>query len=196
MKVEKISKNKAVIMITSKELNSRKITLKDIKEGNIKARNFFLEILEDSMLHESIEIQASKLLIEVFKTSNNMFKITITAADIIPDEDLATKFKRAEKTIYTISSDLYKFENIRDLYAFIQIALEENLYLGNNSLYILDGKYYLHFLPSTINNPGFVKTFGVVSEYSSKYYSNKSISFFEHGVLVLKNNAIQSLSKI
>ena len=196
MKVQKLSSNKAIIIMTNEELNKRKITITDLKEGKKKAQNFFFEILEESKISEEFEIDSSQLLIEVTQSMDELFTITITKADCIPDKNLVAKIKSAKNVCYIVSSNIYGFENIDNLYEFALEARIENLYVGNNSLYTLDNMYYIHFSNSTIKNNQFVKTFSVISEYSSKYFSKKSVSFLEHATLLLKNNAIQTIQNI
>ena len=196
MKVQRLNQNKAIIIMTPEELDKRKITVKDLKEGKEKAKNFFFEILEESEISDEFGVDSSKLLIEVSQTTDELFTITITKADCVPDTAFSSKLKQIRNISYTVSSCIYKFENIQNLYKFALKALDENLCIGVNSLYLLNDRYYLYFSNSTIKKGDFVKTFGVISEYSSKYYSKKNNSFFEYATLIIKNNAIQTLQNI
>lgn len=192
MKVEKINASKARIILTIDELKSHKITLKDIKAGKEKAQNFFFDILEDANLLEELNLEYSQLLIEAI-SQDNLFMITITKADDIPDLN-----KYASKCSYTVSSNLYKFSSIEDLYSFCTMAKTEKLYTGINSLYILDNMYYLSFSNKTIKRSEFVKTFSLLSEYTTKYYSKDlfNLSFKEYAKLLIEKNAIQTLQKV
>lgn len=192
MKVEKINASKARIILTIDELKSHKITLKDIKAGKEKAQNFFFDILEDSNLLEELDLEYSQLLIEAI-SQDNLFMITVTKADNIPDLN-----KYTPKYSYTVSSNLYKFSSLKDLHSFCKIAKAEKLYLGTNSLYLLDDTYYLYFSNKSIKKSEFVKTFSVLSEYSSKYYSKDLfyISFMEYAKLLIAKTAIQTLQKV
>ena len=197
MKVEKISSNKAMIILTDSELASRKITLKDIKEGKKKAQDFFFEILEEAEIIDGFDFTASQFLIEVSTINNELFTITITKADCLPDMSKFNKSSHSYKELYTVSSNLYKFCYIQDLYAFINKVQDEKLYVGNNSLYKLDNNYYILFDNATIKKADFIKTFSVLSEYSDKYYLAKSISnFHEYAELLVKDNCIEWLQKI
>ena len=191
MKVEKINASKARIILTIDELKNHKITLKDIKAGKEKAQNFFFDILEDANLLEELDLEYSQLLIEAI-SQDNLFMITVTKADNIPDLN-----EYVPKYSYTVSSSLYKFASIEDLYAFCKMAKVEKLYIGTNSLYMLDNMYYLCFSNKTIKKSEFVKTFSVLSEYTLKYYSNTlfNISFKEHAKLLIDKTAIQTLQK-
>ena len=194
MKVEKINNNKAVIILSSTELKKKRISLTDLKEGSKNAQNFFFEILGETNIIDDFESENSQLFIEVCISQDDTFMITVTKADCLPDMD---KFKAIEnhKTCYTVSSDLYSFSSIYNLYSFCKKAEEEHLYLGCNSLYKLNNIYYLIFSRSTIKKSEFVKTFSVISEYVEKYFSKQTTTFLEYAKPVILKNAIQTLQK-
>ena len=85
MKVEKINNNKAKIILTLAELTKRKITLKDIKEGAKNVQDLFFEILEDADITQEFTTDSSQLFVEVSTCEDDIFMITITKADCIPD---------------------------------------------------------------------------------------------------------------
>lgn len=192
MKVEKINGSKARIILTVDELQSHKITLKDIKDGKQKAQNFFFEILEDANILEDLNLEYSQLLIEA-TSQDNIFMITITKADDIPDIN-----KYSNKYSYTVSSNIYSFNSLENLYDFCKMAKTEKLFVGINSLYLLDNIYYLYFTTKTIKNSDFVKTFSIISEYTTKYYSKPlfSTSLKEYATLLIDKNAIYTLQHI
>lgn len=192
MKVEKINGSKARIILTVDELQSHKITLKDIKDGKEKAQNFFFEILEDANILEDLNLEYSQLLIEA-TSQDNIFMITVTRADNIPDIN-----KYTNKYSYTVSSTIYSFDSLENLYNFCKIAKIENLFVGTNSLYLLDNVYYLCFTNKTIKRSEFVKTFSMLSEYTTKYYSKQlfNVGLKEYGTLLIDKNAIYTLQHI
>ena len=196
MKIQKLNNSKAIIVLSYDEISKRKITIKDLKEGKEKAKNFFFKLLEESEIFTEADMDSSQLLIEVAQTMDELFTITITKADCVPSQAFSSKIKNVRNISYTVSSSIYKFENVENLYQFTIRALKEGLLIGVNSLYLLNNMYYLHFSNSTIKKGDFVRTFGVLSEYCSKYYSKKVSSFFEYATLLIKNNAVQTLQNI
>lgn len=194
MKVEKINNNKAMIILTTAELASRKITLKDIKEGKSKVQDFFFEILEEAQIIEDFSNESTQLLVEVSSTNDDVFMITLTKADCIPDM-MRYNNKSSNRISYTVSSSLYEFSNIDSLHKFCLKALIEDTYLGNNSLYELNGKFFVYFSNPTIKKTLFVKTFSILSEYVERYYSRHTTSFLEHAHLIIENHAIQKLQE-
>jgi len=195
LRVEKINNQKARIILTIDELAKHKITLKDIKEGKDKARDFFFEILEDSNLIEDFADNSTQLLIEA-ASKDNLFMITITKADCIPD--IKQYPNQKDSFTYTVSSNIYSFDTLKNLYEFCIKTKQENLFVGTNSLYSMNDKYFLIFSDKTIKKSEFVKTFSVLSEYSSNYYARPlyKTALKEHSNLLLDKNAICSICNI
>lgn len=196
MKVEKINNNKAMIVLTTQELSKRKITLKDIKEGTKKVQDFFFEILEDANIIDDFANETSGLFVEVSTCEDNIFMITITKADCLPELTEFDKISKTGKIAYTVSSNIYSFNSLKVLYDFCKKALDEDLYVGVNSLYELNNKYYLLFSNSSIKKSNFVKTFSVISEYADRYFSKQTTIFLEYAKRLIAKDAIQTLQNI
>lgn len=196
MKVEKINNNKAIIVLTLTELRGKKVSLKDIKEGKRNAQNFFFKLLEDANIMDDFTNDSSQLFIEVTAPENDVFMIIITKADCIPDIESFNTATKTAKNFYTVSSNIYSFSSLESLYNFCNKALEEQLYVGANSLYKFNDKYFLLFSNATIKNPNFVKTFSIISEYCEKYFSKQTTAFLEYANRIMAKNAIQTIQKI
>lgn len=196
MKVEKINNNKAMIVLTTEELSKRKITLKDIKDGSKKVQDFFFEILEDADIIDDFANESSGLFVEVSTSEDDIYMVTITKADCLPDLTDFDKISKSNRVTYTVSSNIYSFPSLKTLYDFCKKALDEELYVGVNSLYELNNKYYLLFSNSSIKKSNFVKTFSVLSEYTDKYFSKQTTSFLEYAKQLIAKNAIQTLQNI
>ena len=196
MKVEKINNNKAMIILTLAELAKRKITLKDIKEGAENVQDFFFEILEESNITEEFTQDSSQLFVEVTTSEDDIFMITITKADCLPDIAKYDKVAKPSRVAYTVSSNIYSFSSLKELHEFCKQVTIGELFVGVNSLYEFNGKYFLMFSNSTIKKAGFVKTFSVLSEYVDKYFSKQTTAFLEYAKLIIAKNAVQTLQKI
>lgn len=196
LKVEKINDNKVKIVLTLKELTKREISLEDIKKGNENVQNFFFEILENVNITEDFPTDSSQLFVEVSTTGNDIFMITITKTDCLPDTNKYFKNSNNYHPLYTVSSNIYSFSSLDTLYLFCKKAVQEDLFVGTNSLYELNNKYYLLFSKNTIKNCNFVKTFSIISEYSDKYFSKQENIFLEYAKLIISKNAIYELEKI
>ena len=196
MKIEKIDENKVKIILSLAELEMRNISLIDLQNNTLLARNFFKTIIEESNLDEDfIENEDSQLFIEATSDSTETFILTITKADTLPN---INNYQKTENVRYRIDSRLYEFNSLDAILDFCKIAKDEKLFFGTNSLYKYQDKYFILFGDSTIKNKKFIKTFVMITEFCSRYFSydiyNSTIT--EKGKLVIPNRALHRLSKI
>lgn len=207
MKVEKINNNKVKITLTFEELEKRDINIKDIEKNSEIAKNLFVDLIEESNIDEEFEFEDSQLLIEASSDNNNLFVVTITKVDNMPDlrkySLLEKKVKNSKKsksivTNYKVDSFIYSFKSIDNILALCENAKDEKLFFGKNSLYKYNDIYFLIFANSSIKNKKFLKTFVFLSEYCENYYSYNMFSsaIKEKSKLIVANNALQTLSKI
>ena len=206
MKVEKINENKIRITLTLEELENREISLTDIEKNSSIAQELFIDLIEESNLDEEFALEGSQLFIEACSDNNNLFILTITKIDAIPElkkyNNLNLKNNKNRGTShivdYKVDSNIYAFSSIDKLLSLCEVTRKEKLYFGRNSLYKYKDSFYIIFNKSAVKNKRFLKTFAFISEYCDDYYSSLSIeaSLKEKSKLVIENNAIQSLRKI
>ena len=146
MKVEKINENKIRITLTFEELENRKISLRDIEKNSSLAKNLFIDLIEESNLDEDFIIDDSQLFIEASSDNNNLFIVTITKIDNIPElkkyallESNKKKFKsknsRSKQSIeYKVDSNVYLFKSMEHILELCDVSKKEQLFLGKNSL--------------------------------------------------------------
>lgn len=207
MKVEKLSENKVRITLTFEELEKRKITLNDIEKDSKIAKDLFIDLLEESNLDTDFVIDDSHLFIEASSDNNNLFIVTITKVDDLPDlkkyslidsKGVHTKKKNINNVKYTVDSNIYSFKNIDNILNICEKAKIEKLFFGKNSLYKVNDLYYIIFSKSSIKNPKFLKTYVFLSEFCNDYYSYDlyETCIKEKGKLIIENNALQKLKTI
>lgn len=212
MTIERINDNKIKIILTLDELEKRDISLKDIEKDGDLAKELFMDLIEESNLDEDFVLEGSQLLIEATSDNNNLFTVTITKIENIPElshyATLSKKRKENSKkanTIkepnihdYKVSSYIYSFDSIDTILSLCNRAKNEKLFFGKNSLYLYEDTYFLIFSTSSIKNKRFKKTFVFLSEYCKKYssYDMLSTSIKEKAKIIIENNALQKLSKI
>ena len=211
MKVEKINDNKIRITLTFEELEKRKISLSDIEKDSSFAKELFINLIEESNLDTDFIIDDSHLFIEACSDNNNLFIVTITKIDNIPElknySILEEKSKsrnsikgtsKSKQYKYSVNSYIYSFKKIDDILELCQKSKEENLFFGKNSLYKYEDTYFVIFSKPTIKNRKFLKTIVFLSEYCLEYYSYDlfEISITEKAKLILKNTALQKLTEI
>ncbi len=196
MKIEKVDDNKVKITLSFEELEMRNIKLSDIEKNNNIAKNLFTSLIEENNLDEDFEFEDSQLFIEASADNNNTFILTITKIEDLPD---ITKYSRKKSSIlYRIDSNLFEFSSLDTILDFCKLAKEEKLFFGRNTLYKYNDKYFLLFSDSAIKNKKFVKTYVMLSEFCSRYFSYDLFytTIKEKGQVVISNLAIQKLMKI
>lgn len=141
MKIEKINDNKIRITLTFEELEKRKISLSDIEKDTSKAKELFLNLIEESNLDEEFVIDDSHLFIEACSDNNNLFIVTITKIDNIPElkkysalesnntRSISNKIKQNTITRYKVDSNIYLFETLDNILDLCNKAKSENLFL-------------------------------------------------------------------
>lgn len=196
MKVEKISENKVKIILSFEELEMRNITLYDIEKNNSAAKKLFISLIEESNLDEEFELEDSQLFIEASSDNTNTFILTITKTNDLPDLNNYTKKETPQ--LYKIDSRLYEFASIDVILDFCKKAKDENLFFGQNTLYKYEDKYFILFSETAIKNKKFIKTYVMLSEYCSRYFSYDLFYniIIEKSKVVIANRALQKLIKI
>lgn len=205
MKIEKINDNKIRITLTFEELENRKISLSDIETDTYKAKELFLNLIEESNLDDEFIIDDSHLYIEACSDNNNLFIVTITKIDNIPElkkytstENNNKKSRNIKSLKYRVDSYIYSFDSMNTILDFCESSKKENLFFGKNSLYKLQDTYFIIFSRPTIKNKKFLKTYVYLSEFCNNYYACElfETSICEKSQLILKNNALQKLIQI
>lgn len=212
MKVEKINENKIRITLTLEELSKRKISIKDIEKNSVLARELFVNLIEEYNLEEDFPLDGSQFFIEARSDSSNLFIVTITKIENMPEVETydlpkKAKIKKENKKDlnnlkqhlnYTIDSFVYMFDSLETILEMCDKTKKEKLFFGKNSLYKNENNYFLIFSKSSVKNKKFIKTFVFLSEYCSTYYSYDifGISIKEKSKIIIENNALQKLVKI
>ncbi len=209
MKVEKINENKLRIILTLEELENRQISIKDIEKDPSIAKNLFIDLIEESNLGEDFMVGDFQLLIEASSDNSNIFVVTITKVDSIPElkkyalMDNSENRKRRKSNATTnlsffVDGNIFTFNTLDELLDLCDISKKEKLFCGKNSLYKYKNKYFLIFSKTAIKNKRFIKTFVFLTEYCSEYYLYDifETSVKEKGNLMIENNAMQTLKKI
>lgn len=208
MKVEKINENKIRITLTFEELENRQISLKDIEKNSSLAKNLFIDLIEESNLDEDFIIDDSQLFIEASSDNNDLFIVTITKIDNMPELKkyalLDSSKKKSKGTNsrqtaeYKVDSNIYLFKSIEHILNLCEVSKKEKLFFGKNSLYKYNNSYFIIFSKSSIKNKKFLKTFVFLSEYCNSYYAYDILetSIKEKSKLIVENNALQTLGKM
>lgn len=203
MRVEKVSDNKVKITLTLEELEKRDISLAEIEKNASIAKELFIDLIEESNLDEDFALENSQLFIEASSDNSNLFIVTITRIDDIPEfrkySNSNNKVKNTRKNVhYKVDSNIYWFNNMDCLLDFCNVAKKEDLFFGRNSLYKYNESYFILFNKTTVKNKRFLKTFVFLSEFCESYFATEILNAAvkEKSKLIIKSNAIQKLCKV
>lgn len=209
MKVEKVNENKIKITLTYEELEARKISIAELEKDTSKAKDLFFDIIEEFNEDNEFELDDSQLFIEATADNNNLFIVTITKVEYIPElkkyslfeeqpKSKRGKNKKSNDIQYRVQSNMYLFNKLDNILNLCDILNKSSFFIGKNSLYKYNNKYFLIFSKSSIKNPKFVRTFSILSEYCDNYYSYDMLetSIKEKSQLIIENKALQKLSCI
>jgi len=208
LKVEKINENKVKITLSIDELAQRHISLKDLEKDTVKAKQLFLELIEESNLESSFIFEHAQLFVEAATDNNDFFTVTITKIDDFPD---LTKYnlldegfnkksirKPSANSAYPINYNIFSFECLDNLLDMCDILKKNKSFLGKSSLYMIDSRYFLIFSKYSIKNPKFLKTYSIITEFCLCNYASElyEVSLREKSKLIISDKALQSLTKI
>lgn len=197
MKVEKISENKVKITLTLDELELRDISLNEIENNSSLARELFIDLLEETNLADEFATADTQLFIEASSDNENLFVVTITKIDNMPEIKKYSTIKstKSTKKFQKVNSTIYAFSNLEQLLLLCEELSKNKVFLGKNSLYKYKNTYFVIFNTSTINNKNFYKTFVILSEFCLQYYSYELFDtcIKEKAELITKNFALQKL---
>ena len=201
MKIEKINENKVKITLTIDELSQRHISLKDIEQDSNRAQDLFLDLLEETELNEDFIMDDSQLFVEASSDNENLFVVTITKIDYMPELPKYTpkkKRKTNSRIEYTVASSIYKFDSLDKIFELCSKLELEKAFIGTNSLYKYEDSYFLVFSDTSIKNKKFLKTFVILSEYTDGFYATAMYKTLikEKANLIIEKRALQKLSKI
>ena len=208
MKIEKISENKVKITLTIDELSQRHISIKDIEQDSNRAQDLFLDLLEESELNCDFVTDDSQLYVEASSDNENLFIVTITKIDYMPEISKYSSKKRYspkkkkqhsnDDVTYTVASSIYKFSSLDRIFELCSKLAIEKAFMGTNSLYKYEDSYFIVFSPTSIKNAKFIKTFVILSEYAEQFYSSDMYRTLikEKSELIIDKKAIQKIAKI
>jgi len=208
LKVEKINENKVKITLSIDELAQRHISLKDLEKDTMKAKQLFLELIEESNLESSFIFEHAQLFVEAATDSNDFFTVTITKIDDFPDlskynlldEGFNKKSIKKSSTdmSYPIKFNVFSFDNLDNILDMCDILKKTKSFLGKNSLYKLDNRYFLIFSKYSIKNVKFLKTYSIITEFCLCNYASElyEVSLREKSKLIISDKALQSLIKM
>lgn len=207
MKFNLVNDDKLQIIISKEDMAQRDMKKWDLVPHNPEAQKLFQEILEEAKEDCGFEVGTdAQLMIEAFPMTGESMLITVTKMNgkknpngkpgiNLDLEGLGQSLLEdimEEEMLPDVQTEdiIYRMEELEDAISASHMIAEQ--YTGASQLYRYKEKYYLAFLEKDLLNQSGMDH---VSEYGDEIHT--VIDFFrEHSQLVIKEHAVETLSKI
>lgn len=196
MKIEKLAEDKIKITITIDDLAARNIDLYSFMYNSPESQDLFWDVMNEAEREYGFNVDDSMIYVEASTSGGGNFTLIVTKTKEKPVIKYSvSKQKQANKETVKLKrkkmpafmkDGLYKFESFDDICNFAK-TVDIRTIIGN-ALYSLNGTYYLkaEIMPVTS-----------ILEYATvvKYPALVEAKIAEHGNVLIKEDAIQTISK-
>lgn len=205
MDIEKINDDVIRVTITLSDLEERDIDIDSLAYSSPAAKELFNDMIEQAEKEFGFSVSDSQIIIEPIPDSYEGFVITITRMDDEVDFESIQKYiknkikktepKAAARKKPAITFAIYSFESFDSLCE-LCVRLRP-IYKGKNSVYKIEGTYYLVIGKEKLTQADRVKADAVLDEYGQRLRSPNYLlgRLNEYGKLIIRNNAINTLSR-
>ncbi len=194
MKIEKLNENKIKVTFNIDDLAEKNIDLYSFMHNTPETQDLFWDILNEAEKECGFNVDNSMIYVEATTSGGGNFSLIVTKTNEKPSllssiNPTYTKksFKLKRKTVsINATQNIYQFDSFDDVCEYAQtVNLKRN---NNNILYSLANKYYLKLFTVPTNN---------ILEYAAICQSPELLEakILEYGKVVIKKNALQTISK-
>lgn len=193
-----INQNKLKVTFTKKDLQDLNITYDDINYDNDITKKIMVNILSKAKIATGFDTNNKLLLIEVFPDNDDGCIIYFS---LLQDTDRKNNsYNQDEKNVIkpnnaVLGSCSFQFDNIETLInSCIRLFKIYGFRIHKSSLYKMNTHYILSITTIDINDYKLIK---MLKEYASLRSIDSLYQSFldEHGILIIKDNAIDLIYK-
>lgn len=200
MKIEKLTENKIRIILKKEDLKNKNFDFKNLLMLSYESQDIFLEILDKAKSKINFNTEGHALLIETYSQDTDTYILIITKYP--KNFNVNKKNEKERKNIYAknkhnqenTSYYICQFNNLDDFFDFCNYinTLKLNKTFKTSLLYLYNNTYYLVINNISKNHKLTKLLYLSILEFSSNITFNKNFIYklFEHGKLLIKNNAI------
>ncbi len=210
MKFKKINENKIMVTLSWKELASRDLDARTLKNNSVAYQKFFWDMMERAQEELGFDVRGSQLMVETVPDKEGNIMITITKSGGEPDgqhglERLFQELfqaatvppKQEEEPVAkeTIRYDTFRFDDFEALVGFAK-SVQGNCNLVNK-LYCFENAYYL-VVKSGLRKQKMADTlFDIALEFEGLPLESALWMplLEERGKKIIKGKAIQTLAE-
>lgn len=191
MKIEKLNDNKIKITFSIDDLEDKNIDLYSFMHNSQETQDLFWDLLNKAERECGFNVDNSMIYVEATTTGGGNFTLIVTKTNEKPSfissqsKKKNIKLKRKNTPIQN-AENIYEFECFDDICEFIKVIDVTNIV--DNSLYSMNGKYYLKSSHIPYNN---------ILEYAQVCSNPKLLEakLNEYGTLIINDFALQTISK-
>ena len=193
MKIEKLNDNKIKITFNIDDLEDKNIDLYSFMHNSQETQDLFWDLLNRAERECGFNVDNSMIYVEATTTGGGNFTLIVTKTNEKPafinsqsNKRKNIKLKRKTTPIQN-TENIYEFECFDDICEFVKAIDTSDI--TDNSLYSLNGKYYLKASSMIYNS---------ILEYANICTSSKILEakINEYGKLLISNCALQTISKV
>ncbi|OOB80011.1 MAG: competence protein [Epulopiscium sp. Nele67-Bin002] len=218
MKIEKISEYQIRITLNHDDLLNRNIKLSELAYGSSKAQALFQDMMLKAYEDFGFETTNVPLMIEAVPLSVDSIMIVVTKVetpeeieerlgltgerpthrtfkDHDEDDDIMPPAIATSETVDAIDSLMYRFDTLDEVTSCSHQI--QHLYFGDSAVYKYSDKYFLLISPNTNQKTEQSILISILNEFGKRAYTSSLNQHFlqEHGIVILKTNAIDILAK-
>lgn len=193
MKIERINEDKIKITFNIDDLEEKNIDLYSFMHNTPETQDLFFDILDEAERECGFNVDNSMICVEASTSGSGNFSLIVTKTNekISPPtftNDKAKKnIKLKRKTIpLDAKENIYQFEIFEDVCNFASIIDTKEII--NDTLYVLNGNYYLKTYCMPFHN---------ILEYATLSIDSNLLEakLNEYGKLIIEKNALQTIKK-
>lgn len=200
MKIEKLTETKIRIILKKEDFKNKNFDFKKLLMLNYESQDLFLEILAKAKNEINFNTEGYTLLIETYSQDTDTYIFIITkykkGLNINPQKEKDKKNIYAKNKHNQKNTSYYicQFNNLDDFFDFCNYinTFKLNKAFKTSILYFYNNTYYLVINDINKNHELAKLLYLSILEFSSNLTFNKNFIYklFEHGKLLIKNNAI------
>lgn len=203
MKIEKVNENQIRCTLSKEDLEDRQIKLSELAYGTEKAKNLFHDMIQQANDEFGFQTDDSPVMVEAIPLPGDHIILQITKVEYLeePESDEDEDEEAESNAFPNVSGNgtvVFEFVNLETLERLSRVL--SHYYSGTNSVYkdLHKNRYYLFLHKSHHTPEEFNRVCNMISEYGvQKKYTPAAEGYMkEHGKVILKDQALQTISSL
>lgn len=191
MRIVRISKSKAKVLITKEECQRYKITANEGEYDGTQLRESLPEIFKELKREANFDLGAEKTLIQLYPSEDGGSEMYLTMLEYLPNKDKSALLGADNLNTYEKRRYQYRFASLSDVAKALRSVRRAGI---DSDLFYHDaGGYYLTVCDSLFDGQGELE---FLSEYAERTPLLPRAYMIEHYLPLALGNAIDIFGKI